>query len=144
MDTPQVLVAAATSQGFPEHAVNKILSNVADVFLNRFGDKIVTVGMKDLTDIIKADVHKAILAALKEAALPYDPVNAKHRRNALLKAHTSPKYSCPHYDLKLNSKCKLDPNTYRVADCQGVAFSKGMPCPFATPSYDIEQEQHGA
>ena len=142
MDSPQVLVAAATSQGFPDHAVNRILNNVADVFLNRFGDKITSVGMRDLTDIIKSDVHKAIVAAIKEAASPYDPVNMKHRRRALLKSYTSSKYSCPHYDLKLNSKCKLDPNTYRVADCQGAAFNKGMPCPFATPSSDEEQDEH--
>ena len=139
MDDPQVLVAAATSQGFPDQAVNRILSNVAEVFLNRFGDKITTVGMRDLTDIIKSDVHKAILSAIKEAASPYDPVNVKHRQRALLKSHTSSKYSCPHYDLKLNSKCKLDPNTYRVADCQGVAFTNGMPCPFAAPSPEAGQ-----
>lgn len=139
MDSPQVLVAAATSQGFPEQAVNKILSNVAEVFLNKFGDKIVSVGMRDLTDIMKADVHKAILAGIREAALPYDPLNVKHRRRALLQGHTSPKYSCPHYDLKLNSKCKLDPNTYRVADCQGISFSKGIPCPFAAPYNDEKQ-----
>jgi hypothetical protein len=144
MDSPQVLVAAATSQGFPDHALNKILNNVADVFLNRYGDKITSVGMKDLTDVIKSDVHRAIIAAIKEASSPYDPVNVKHRRGALLKSYTSPKYSCPHYDLKLSSKCKLDPNTYRVADCQGVAFQKGMPCPFAAPAYSEEQEEHGA
>lgn len=141
MDSPQVLVAAATSQGFPDRAVNKILGNVAEVFLNKFGDKIVSVGMKDLTDLMKADVHKAIIAAIKEAALPYDPRDAKQRRQALLQGHTSPKYSCPHYDLKLSSKCKLDPNTFRVADCQGVPFSKGMPCPFAMVDGDEKRDK---
>ncbi|WXG44627.1 MAG: hypothetical protein WED04_11435 [Promethearchaeati archaeon SRVP18_Atabeyarchaeia-1] len=144
MDSPQVLVAAATSQGFPEFAVNKILNNVAEVFLNRYADKIVTVGMRDLTDAMKGDVHKAIIAGVKEAALPYDPTNPNHRRRALPQGHTSMKYSCPHYDLKLNSKCKLDPNTFRVADCQGLAFSKGMPCPFATREDDGKEGQQGS
>jgi hypothetical protein len=140
MDSPQVLVAAATSQEFPDFAVNKILNNVAEVFLNRFADRILSVGMRDLTDVMKSDVHKAIVEGIREATLPYDPCNPAHRRRSLIRGYTSPKYSCPHYDLKLNSKCKLDPGTYRVADCQGMAFSKGMACPFATHGENEDRE----
>jgi hypothetical protein len=134
MESPQVLVAVATSQDFPDFALNKVLTNISIAFLNKFGDKILSVGMKDLSNIVKGDIHMAIMSAIREATLPHDPRNKKHRIAALLKNYTSPKYTCPCYDVKLRSKCKLDPDTYRVADCEGVAFSRGLPCAHATRS----------
>jgi len=67
MDSPQVLVAAATNEDFPEIAMTKILRNVADVFLDKFGEKIMTVGVKDLTVVLKDDVHKALMDGIKDA-----------------------------------------------------------------------------
>jgi hypothetical protein len=142
MENPQVLVAAATSEDFPEAAMNKILSNISELFLNKYGDKILAVGMKDLTDVLRNDVHKAIVSGIKEAASPKDPCIRKHRIKALLKSFTSPQYSCPHYDLKLVSKCNLDPNTVRISDCEGVAFSKGLACNYATTCEEEKEEEH--
>nr|MDO8097567.1 hypothetical protein [Candidatus Njordarchaeota archaeon] len=132
MDSPQVLVAVATSQNFPEFALNKVLTNISIAFLNKFADRILSIGMTDLTNIVKGDIHRAIMSAIREAMLPHDPRNKEHRITALLQNYTSPQYSCPCYDTKLRSKCKLDPDIYRVADCEGVAFSKGLPCPLST------------
>jgi hypothetical protein len=142
MDTPQVLIAAATSEDFPEPAMNKILGNIAEVFLNKFGDKILTVGVRDLTGILRDDVHKAIVSGIKEAASPTDPCIRKQRIKALLKSFTSPKYSCPHYDLKLTSKCNLDPNTVRISDCEGVAFCRGLACNYASVCDEGKEEEH--
>jgi hypothetical protein len=142
MDTPQVLIAAATSEDFPEPAMNKILSNIAEVFLNKFGDKILAVGVRDLTSILRDDVHKAILSGIKEAASPTDPCIRKQRIKALLKSFTSPKYSCPHYDLKLSSKCSLDPNTVRISDCEGVAYCRGLACNYASACEEGKEEEH--
>lgn len=132
MESPQVLVALVTSQNFPEHALNKVLNNISVVFLNKFADRILNIGMKDLTNIVKGDIHRAIMSAIREAAKPHDPLNDKHRTAALLGRNTSSQYSCPYYDTKLRGRCKLDPDAYRVADCEGMAFSKGLPCPLAT------------
>jgi hypothetical protein len=142
MDSPQVLIAAATSQDFPEAAMNKVLGNIAEVFLNRFADKILTVGVRDLTGVLKNDVHKAIVTGIKDASAPTDPCIRKHRVRALLKNFTSLKYSCPHYDLKLSSKCKLDPSTVRVSDCEGVAFCKGLACNYASVCDESNEEEH--
>ncbi len=141
MDSPQVLIAAATSQDFSELAMNKVLGNIAEVFLNRYADKILTVGVRDLTGVLKNDVHNAVVTGIKEASAPTDPCVRKHRIRALLKNHTSPKYSCPHYDLKLSSKCKLDPNTVRVSDCEGIAFCKGLACNYASMVEEGIEEQ---
>jgi hypothetical protein len=142
MDSPQVLIAAATSQDFPEAAMNKVLGNIAEVFLNRYADRILTVGVRDLTGVLKNDVHKAIVTGIKEASAPTDPCIRKHRVRALLKNFTSPKYSCPHYDLKLTSRCKLDPSTVRVSDCEGIAFCKGLACNNATVVEEGKEEEH--
>jgi hypothetical protein len=128
METPQVLIAVATSQNFPEFALNRVLNNISMAFLNKYADKILNIGMRDLTNLLKSDIHRAIMSALRDAALPHDPLNDEHRATALLLNYTSPKGSCPCYDTKLRGKCKLDPDTYRVADCEGMAFSKGLPC----------------
>jgi len=142
MENPQVLVAAATSEGFPEEAMNKILSNIAELFLNKYGEKILAVGVKDLTGVLRDDVHKAIVSGIREAASPKDPCIRKQRIKALLKSLTSPQYSCPHYDLKLVSKCNLDPNTVRVSDCEGVAFSRGLACNYASVCEEGKEEEH--
>ncbi len=132
MDSPQVLIAAATSDDFPESAMEKVLGNVSEVFLKKFGEKILTVGVKDLTDILRDDVHKAIVSGIREAYTPKDPCIKKQRIKAILRNFTSPKYSCPHYDLELRSKCSLDPNTIRIWDCEGVGFSDGLACEYAS------------
>jgi hypothetical protein len=132
METPQVLIAVATSQNFPEFALNRVLSNISMAFLNKYADKILNIGVRDLTNLLKSDIHRAIMSAVRDATLPHDPQNDEHRGTALLLSYTSPKTSCPCYDKKLRSKCKLDPDTYRVADCEGIAFSKGLPCAIAT------------
>lgn len=142
MDSPQVLIAAATSEGFPEPAMTNILSNIAELFLNKYGEKILAVGVRDLTGVLKDDVHKAIVSGIKEAASPKDPCIRKQRIKALLKSYTSPQYSCPHYDLKATSKCNLDPNTVRVSDCEGVAFCKGLACNYASVCDEGEEEEH--
>jgi hypothetical protein len=142
MENPQVLVAAATSEGFPEEAMNKVLSNIAELFLNKYGEKILAVGVKDLTGVLRDDVHKAIVLGIREAASPKDPCIRKQRIKALLKSFTSPQYSCPHYDLKAVSKCNLDPNTVRVSDCEGVAFTRGLACNYASVCEEGKEEEH--
>jgi hypothetical protein len=142
MDSPQVLIAAATSESFPESAMNKVLSNIAELFLNKYGDRILAVGVKDLTGVLRDDVHRAIVAGIREAASPRDPCIRKQRVKALVKNFTSPKYSCPHYDLKLASKCNLDPNRVLVSDCEGIAFSKGLACNYASVCDEGKEEEH--
>ncbi|WXG47253.1 MAG: hypothetical protein WED05_11435 [Candidatus Atabeyarchaeum deiterrae] len=139
MDSPQVLVAIASSMDFPEFAMSRILGNIGELFLQKYADKITVVGVRDLSDSLKDDVHKAIMTGIKEATLPYDPSNRNHRIQSLLKNITSPSYSCPFYDANLRGKCKLDPRTFRVADCEGVAFSKGLPCALATHESIVEE-----
>nr|MDO8133510.1 hypothetical protein [Candidatus Njordarchaeum guaymaensis] len=141
MDSPQVLVAVAASHDFPSFALNKILVNVGEAFLDKFADKILNIGMRDLSNIVKGDIHQAIVKGLREVTQPYDPRDPKHRANALLKHYTSPKYSCPCYDARLRSKCRLDPETFRVADCEGVAFSSGLPCAGASQELASEESE---
>jgi len=128
MDSPQVLIAAATGQDFPESVMDKILGNISEVFLKRFAEKIHSVGVKDLTDELRDDVHGAIVEGIREISAPIDPCIRKQRLKAILESFTSPIHSCPHYDLELTSKCNLDPNTVRLWDCRGVAFSQGISC----------------
>jgi hypothetical protein len=142
MDSPQVLIAAATNEDFPEEAMSKVLSNIAEVFLNKYGEKILAVGVKDLSGVLRDDVHKAIVSGIKEAASPKDPCIRKHRIKALLKSFTSPQYSCPHYDLKLTSRCNLDPSTVRISDCEGIGFCKGLACNYASICEEGDEEEH--
>jgi hypothetical protein len=128
MDSPQVLIAAATDQDFPESAIDKMLANIAEVFLKRFSEKILTMGVKDVTDVLRDDVHEAIVDGISEVSVPKDPCVRKQRLKAILESYTSPMYSCPHYDLKLTSKCSLDTYTVRLWNCQGVAFFQGVAC----------------
>ncbi|MHA1410354.1 MAG: hypothetical protein ACTSQY_08640 [Candidatus Odinarchaeia archaeon] len=51
------------------------------------------------------------------------------RITALLWRYTSPPNSCEYYDKTLKSKCKLDPNSYRLFDCQGIKYREGTICP---------------
>ena len=128
MDSPQVLIAAATDQDFPESTMDKMLGNIAEVFLKRFSEQILTMGVKDVTEVLRDDVHEAILDGISNASVPKDPCIRKQRLKAILESYTSPMYSCPHYDLKLTSKCKLDPYTVRLWNCEGVAFTQGLAC----------------
>ena len=132
MDSPQVLIAAATDQDFPESAMDKMLANIGEVFLKRFSEKILTMGVKDVTEVLRDDVHEAILDGISEVSVPKDPCIRKHRLKAILESYTSPMYSCPHYDLKLNSKCNLDAHTVRLWNCRGIAFSQGIACSCAS------------
>jgi hypothetical protein len=141
MESPQVLIAVAASQNFPEFLMNKVLTNISLAFLNKFADKILDLGIKDITNIVKGDIHRAIMSAVREAALPHDPLDRKQRIAAVLKNHTSAKYSCPSYDTKLRSKCKLDPNTYRVSDCEGVGFINGIACIVASQSEGLKEAE---
>ncbi|MHA1754349.1 MAG: hypothetical protein ACTSYR_02400, partial [Candidatus Odinarchaeia archaeon] len=58
------------------------------------------------------------------------------RITAILWQYTSRKYSCEFYDSSLNSKCKLDPNTYRIIDCEGRKYRKGIICPYLDRLYN--------
>jgi hypothetical protein len=47
---------------------------------------------------------------------------------AFLCKYTSKEQSCEFYDPLLNSKCKLDPATYRISDCKGLKYQDGILC----------------
>ncbi|MHA1410355.1 MAG: hypothetical protein ACTSQY_08645 [Candidatus Odinarchaeia archaeon] len=48
---------------------------------------------------------------------------------ALLWKYTSKEGSCEYYDTTLNSKCRLDPYTHKLIDCQGTKYKDGFICP---------------
>ncbi|MEM2109910.1 MAG: hypothetical protein QW327_05445 [Candidatus Odinarchaeota archaeon] len=50
------------------------------------------------------------------------------RITALLLKHTSKENICEYYDPTLKSKCKLDPSSYKIEDCKGVKYRRGLIC----------------
>ncbi|MCS4540769.1 MAG: hypothetical protein HY929_00370 [Euryarchaeota archaeon] len=60
----------------------------------------------------------------------FDPRRREDRLKALGLKYTSNSGECPLYDTSLNSKCKLDPDTYRLYDCRGIWIIDGICCRF--------------
>jgi hypothetical protein len=52
------------------------------------------------------------------------------RITALLWKYTSKENTCEYYDPNINSKCKLDPNSYRLFNCKGIKYTQGNICTY--------------
>lgn len=60
----------------------------------------------------------------------FDPCKREDRAKARLQKYTSNPNECPFYDTVLKSKCKIDPDSYRLYDCKGICFIKGDYCKY--------------
>ncbi|MFX1486937.1 MAG: hypothetical protein ACFFBS_07600 [Promethearchaeota archaeon] len=63
-----------------------------------------------------------------EGALRLDPMSKDSRLCALLATYTSRKGECEFYDTALRSKCRLEPSSYHLHDCEGRCFVDGVVC----------------